>query len=178
MVMLDTLRHIDHPELLLVVEQVVLGQVSMHQFAYLVEVPHHHASIVVESGGVIVTQLGILQSRGRISSLADELHHYDVVSQILRPGRFDDSGHADPLEVSDFFLGPELHFLARIALAVSFPESELTTDVALSVLEHQDAGLEDLDSVVDGLLLSIDHRQVVEVRTPGLSQIDVGLFTS
>ncbi len=50
-----------------------------------------------------------------------------------------------PFQVSHFFLGPELHKFARVALAESVLEAIVVFDVAVPVLEFVKCGLEDLD---------------------------------
>ena len=179
MVILNGLRHVNHPNLALVVEEVVLTQIPMHQLAVLVEVAHHEDALLVEVRYLEVVVLaddGVLESWGGDALLADELHYDYVVFEVVGPGGSDFATHTNPLQIPHLLLRPQLNLLPRIALAVTAPEPELSLNVALAVLENQDARLEDLDGEFDVGVGGRDHLQRVEVLAPALGQVHIRLL--
>ena len=48
MVVLHALGDVNHPDLFVVVQEIVFAQVAMYQFACLVEVSHHYDAFFIE----------------------------------------------------------------------------------------------------------------------------------
>ena len=74
-----------------------------------------------------VNDLGIFESGCPKAVLTDELHDYDVVLEKVGLGGLDQAVcHVQTLQVSYFLFCPELDHLARVRLAVTFAETELS----------------------------------------------------
>ena len=86
-VMLNRLAHIDDPDFLLMVQQVVLAQIGMHQSASLIHAPHNHDRLQVAL--VPVLEVGVPEARRGNAILPHELHHDDIVLQEVRIRRLD-----------------------------------------------------------------------------------------
>lgn len=146
-VVLHRLRDVDHEDLPLVVEHVVLAEVGVDQLALLVEDAHDLDHLEVDLAPLFDRgDLGVLQPGGVLHVLADEVHDEHVGLDQQADGGDDDSLHA--LQVSQLLLGPHADHLPRVARAVPSAEPELPLDVSIPILEDQDGGFVDLDRVL------------------------------
>ena len=77
------LRHIDDPHILLIVQQVVLGEIAVDQLAFLVHIAEQMNQSQVNAVVALLGQLDIFQSRGWPTILSQKLHHQHVSSQAV-----------------------------------------------------------------------------------------------
>ena len=77
-----------------------------------------------------------------------------------------------PVEVSELLLGPQTHHLARVTLAVATAEAELTSDVAVAILEYKDGCLEHLDGTATAIVV----RGMVHIGFLARADASVNLF--
>eukprot|EP00968_Pinguiococcus_pyrenoidosus_P026605 scaffold7114_cov264-Pinguiococcus_pyrenoidosus.AAC.9 len=175
MVVLHRLAHVDEHHLAIVVQHVILGQIAVHQAAAMehqAHLPHH---LPVATLQALQTQVRIFQPRSRPSLGPEKLHHQHVPLQQHRL-RARNAGILESPQVADLLLGPHRHHLPRVAPAVPVSEAPLSGDVLVSVFEHQDGGLVDLDGqfltgaahcVVDvGLLARAEAAVELSQKTP------------
>ena len=177
-VVLDALADIDHDQLALVVEQVVLAQIGVHKATSLVQDAHVAEQLNVDVaplGGHLLLGLGfefkVAQARGWPALVVSEEAHDEDVGFEVDGFRAGDSGGVDAAQVTEFLLGPDLNHGAVRGLVVALLEAELAGDVLFSVLEDHDAGLVDFDGAVES-----DSRGVAFGLGDGGSMVDVRFF--
>ena len=171
-VVLATLTDVDAPELLLVVEQVILRQVTVHKFTDLIKVPDHQNHILIEPVRVFVAEIRVFEPWCRISPVSDEIHYNDIVFVVLRPRCTNQAALTDSPEVSDLLLSPEFDFLAWVALELLLSMAEFALDVTGPIPELQNAGFEDFDGVVR----EVAHLLLNKVMHVALREVDVRLL--
>mmetsp|Transcript_2638 Transcript_2638/g.7879 ORF Transcript_2638/g.7879 Transcript_2638/m.7879 type:complete len:307 (-) Transcript_2638:612-1532(-) len=87
------LRHVDDDQFSLVQEHVVLGQIAMHQLAFLHDQPHEPYAIPVHSKPVLGAEsVHVVQAWRGVSILAYEIHHQHVLSHLNDVGTPHTSG--------------------------------------------------------------------------------------
>jgi hypothetical protein len=177
--MFHGLGDVNHYYLAQVVEQVVLRKITMDQAAHLVKIPHHSHTLLVEMGNLIFifrANHRIFEPRGSHSILANKFHYYHIIFQEEGPRRPNLARHRDSLEVSNFFLGPQLDLFPWVSFAVAFSESELTAYISLTIFEDKDTRLENLDSELKFGLILWDHLKGCEIFATPLGKINIGFL--
>jgi hypothetical protein len=80
--MLNTLGNINHPDLALKIEQVVLTQITMDKLAIMVQVSHHNQAFLVQMNDfifVLRTNDGVFETWSCNTIFSDELHDNNVI---------------------------------------------------------------------------------------------------
>lgn len=171
MVVLDTLRYINHVQSAVLVEEIVLREITMDQVTFLVERSNVSKKLEVDiTISRLINAFCVFEPGSSLAVLADECHHENVTLDEDRLWTRDGT-LVDSFKISDFLFSPEFDELSWIALAVSFSESELPCDVFLTIFEHENRSLEDLNRE----LLLVRSRSVIDVGFLACGQTSIDL---
>lgn len=151
--MLYCLTYINDPNLSSVVKHVVFTEITMHKAALVVHSAHDKQYIGISLLNIL--NFGILEPRCTQTFLSNKFHDNNVIFEEIGLGSFNEPlCHIQSFEISYLFLGPQLHHLTRVALAVTPSKSEFSTDIPFSILENKNRGLENFDRELELLILS------------------------
>mmetsp|Transcript_25722 Transcript_25722/g.69802 ORF Transcript_25722/g.69802 Transcript_25722/m.69802 type:complete len:458 (+) Transcript_25722:461-1834(+) len=119
------LRHVNDPQLPLMVQDVVLAEVRMHQAASLIQGADGHHHLCVSLAQACRGQVSVTKPRRRHTILSNEFHDQHVHAQ-LNGGRHVQACGLEPCQVAQLLLSPHLDHLARVAAAVACLEPVVT----------------------------------------------------
>ena len=180
MVMFNWLGNVNYPHSVIEVEQIVLREISVDEPASLVKSTNDKECLLIRTNPIF--DMCITKSRCSNFVGSHEIHHYYVIFEIVWVWNLDQFAVlVDSLEVPDFLLGPHSDHFTWVFLVATVSESELSLDIALSVLEWLNWCLEDLDCIVLDRLIKVfvilHWFSRLEVPT-SMTMVDICFLTS
>lgn len=146
MIMFDRLWHIDYMNLVLPIKHIILTEISMNKSTLLIKQTHFFNNIEVDFWKLLYITIDISNLWCWLHIFTNKVHYQYIWFDSKSNWRWHDT--LNSFKISKLFFSPFCHHLSGVWCTISSSESELSTDISVSIFEDQDWCFVNFDSIL------------------------------